>query len=226
MASRALYDSIARAGAERISAGGAGIDGYLATGMPDGRRGLTLLYTPSSIGPAYRHFMERAAAAVPGQYLYPPEDLHVTVFDFVSAREGFRAGRTLEESCIALCDTVISRTKTFTIEFRGVAFSAAAGLLCGYDRGRLTALRERIRRLLPTHGIQNSERYPSRSAHATFLRFARPPENPEALLAFMRAHREIPLGTISADRLQLVEHDWYNRAATRRLVAEFSVRKA
>lgn len=216
-----MYDSIASAGAERIAAGGAEIDGFLASGAPDRRRGLTLLYRPGSIGLAYGRLREAAETEIPGQYIYPAEDLHVTVFDFVSARAGFHAGRALEESCIALCDTVISRTKTFTIEFRGVAFSAAAGLLCGYDRGRLTALRERIRRILPTRGIQNTERYPSRSAHATFLRFARPPENPEALLAFMRAHKASPMGEGIVDSLDLVEHDWYNRNSRIRLVATF-----
>lgn len=226
MASRALYDSIAAAGESRIAAGMAEVDAFLASGAADGRRGLTLLYRPVAILPAYGRLRETADAAVPGQYLYPPEDLHVTVFDFVSAREGFRAGRALEESCIALCDSALRGAAPFAIEFRGVVFGAAAGLLCGYDRGRLTALRARIRRLLPPHGIPNSERYLSRSAHATFMRFARRPADTEALLAFARAHRETPLGTAPADRFQLVEHDWYDRAATRRLVAEFSARKA
>lgn len=221
MASRALYDSIASAGAERIAAGMAEIDGFLATGVPDGRRGLSLLFRPYAILPSYDPLREAAKAAVPGQYLYPAEDLHVTIFDFVSAREGFRAGRTLEESCIALCDTVISRTKTFTIEFRGVAFCAAAGLLCGYDRGRLTSLRARIRKLLPRHGIPNTERYPSRSAHATFLRFASLPPDPESLLAFARAHKASPMGEGIVDSLDLVEHDWYNRNSRIRLVATF-----
>jgi hypothetical protein len=72
-------------------------------------------------------------------------------------------------------------------------------------------------------GLRNDERYESRSAHVTFCRFASPLQDPEGLVSLIDACRDLSLCAEEVANMELVEHDWYNSKATKRVIARFAL---
>ena len=204
-----------------LARGEAELDPFLLDPASDRRMGLSLVAPLPALGRAGASLAEAFREAEPGQYFYPPGDLHATVFDFVSARADYAPDAALERRLDAICSRAAASTGRLDIEFRGVVLGRAAGLIKGYAQGRLGPLRERLRSDLAEAGLPNTERYRSKTAHATFFRFSRPPRDPAALLRLAEDWSEAGLCVERSIALQLVEHDWYNRASTRRLIAEY-----
>ncbi|HOX33282.1 MAG TPA: hypothetical protein PLB91_13210 [Spirochaetales bacterium] len=223
MSSPALYEGIRSAGAAALRSGDIALDPVLAEGGPDRRRGLSLVIHPRGLGEAYEPLATGFAALEPEQYYYPAGDLHVTVFDFCSAREGYARDLESELAFLALALEAAAGSGPFPIAFRGVACSREAGLLAGYDGDRLVALRAAIRSRMLDRGLPNDERYESRSAHASFLRFRAPLRDGPRFLAELEARREEELGEALVEELELVEHDWFDSGGSRRLVGKVAL---
>ena len=213
-----LYRAIREENIGFLRANEARIDKTLAEPSPDARRGVSLII-PVRIDPsAYVALLEEFAAIEPDQYYYPRDDLHTTIFDFLSAREGYVPDRGREEAFRLIAKETCRRFEAFSLCFRGVVFSREAGLLKGYDDEALIDLRERIRTALFDAGLGNDERYRSRSAHCTFMRFKAGLRFPDRFEAAMDAWGERDLGCVPVTSAELVEHDWYNRKVSKRII--------
>ncbi len=225
MASEGLYDEINGQGLGAIRGGGAEVDPALAGdgALEDGRRGVSLVMPVrgSGIEEAYAGVVEAFSRVEPGQYYYPFSDLHVTIFDFLSVRAGYQRDGGLET---AFAEVAADALEGFSLEleFRGLAFSPAAGLIRGFDGDGLVGLREGIRKGMRERGLALDERYESRSAHACFCRFREGPRRPLELCRLVEASRDTVIGQLRVGRVELVEHDWFNRAGTKRIVRFFS----
>lgn len=197
------------------------IDPFLFAPGSDQRMGLSLIAPLPALGKACAGLVRAFREAEPGQYYYPPGDLHVTVFDFIAGTAGYERDAGLEARIEGICDRAAASMAPVDIGFRGLVLGRAAGLLKGYSGGRLGALREALRRELAEAGIPSTERYRSTTAHATFCRFASPLQDPAGLCALAEAWSEAELCAERRIVYQLLEHDWYNRASKRRLVSEY-----
>jgi hypothetical protein len=206
---------------EFLRSGAVEVDRVLAAGRPDARRGISLVIPADGIAPAYEALVADFAALDGEQYYYPRSDLHITIFDFLQAREGHAADPGHEASFREVSRSALALTGSFAIELRGVVFSRAAVLIKGYDGDRLCGLRKRIRAELGARRLGNDERYESSSAHISFARFRRRPSDPAALCGLIEASGEMDLGTLKIGAVELVEYDWYNSAASRRVLERF-----
>lgn len=221
-----LYRAIREENIGFLRANEASVDEVLAGPSPDARRGVSLII-PVRIDPAvYAALLEEFTAIEPDQYYYPRDDLHTTVFDFLSAREGYVPDRGREEAFRLIAEEVCRRREAFSLRFRGVVFSREAGLLKGYDDEALIDLRERIRTALLEAGLGNDERYRSRSAHCTFMRFRAGLRCPGRFETVVNAWSERDLGNMPVTSAELVEHDWYNRKASKRIIGVVTIPEA
>jgi len=217
----ALYGRIHDSGRSRILGGEAETDPWLDRGSGDTRRGISLLISLSGGLPSYDGIAGKFRSCAPGQYYYPPGDLHITVFTLLTAVAGYRRDPAAEAQFRDLVREVLRSAGPFSVDFRGVVFSPAAGMLAGFPDAPLSVLRDRFRRELELRNLENQERYPAATAHATFLRFRRPLSRPEEFGRVMDRERETPAGRITVTAMELVEHDWYNSEGTRRVLERY-----
>ncbi|HUW42169.1 MAG TPA: Gfo/Idh/MocA family oxidoreductase [Rectinemataceae bacterium] len=224
MSSRKLYDAIHAANIGRIASGEIVLDDYLGGKLPDSRVGVSLVISARSFAGSYAKLVSSARRAEPWQYYYPFHDLHITVFDFIRGSEAYRPDARLEKRFLDLAREAARSFEPFAIRFSGIVFSDAAGLIQGYDDDLLARLRQAIRELMEDAGLANDERYRSESAHLTFARFISPLASPGGLREFIDGNRETEIGRERVDALELVEHDWYDRRATRRIIGRVELR--
>ena len=145
------------------------------------------------------------------------------MFDFVQACESYTRREKLEDGFRLISHEALAGREQFLLRLRGPVFSIAAGLLAGYDDGILITIRNDIRRHMAMRGLRNDERYESRSAHVTFCRFSSPLQDPAGLVSLIDACRDLHLGAEEVVNMELVEHDWYNSIATKRVIARFAL---
>lgn len=223
LSSPELYDRIYAANIGRLRSGSVEVDAFLASGEPDPRLGLSLILPIGGIAAPYEALVRSLSRIEPGQYYYPPGDLHVTVFDFLQGRADYAKDAALEEAFLDISREALESAECFGVALRGIVYSGAAGMIKGYDGGALTRIRERIRRLLRLRGLPNDERYESESAHITFTRFRAGLEAPAALRSAIDALSELDMGEEPVTKLELVEHDWYNSSRSRRMIGEIGL---
>jgi 2'-5' RNA ligase len=223
MDNKTLYDSIYQDNITYIRNGNILVDEYLATGAKDLRRGLSLIIPLSQITESYEAMVEGFRILAPEQYYYPTSNLHITVFDYIAARDAFARSTSIEQTYIRVTDDIVKSLASFAIVFKGIVFSREAGLLKGYDDGSVTALRERIRKRLKDDGLPNMERYQSMSVHSTFMRFTKKIDNAQSFSSELELRREVELGIETVKRIVLVEHDWYNRKNLNRTIKEYEL---
>lgn len=223
MSSAALYNQIYTDNLPRISKGTIELDPWLAERAADRRLGISLIIPIQGIREEYEALVGRFRAAAPEQYYYPFEDLHITVFDFVQASEGYTRADKQEDDYWQISQHVLAGISPFPLELRGPVFSRAAGLLAGYEGDILIRIRNDLRRLMTMKGLRNDERYESRSAHVSFCRFRSPLQDPAGLVKLIDASRDLLLGVEEVAYMDLVEHDWYNSQATKRVIARFTL---
>ncbi len=220
MSSPELYDRIHASNIGRLRSGSVEVDAFLSSGKPDPRLGLSLVVPIGGIAEPYRALVRSLSRIEPGQYYYPLDDLHITVFDFLQARADYAKAPALVEAFLDISREALASERGFAVGLRGIVFSASAGMIKGYDGGALTRIRKRIRSLMRLRGLANDERYESESAHVTFTRFRVGLADPAALCASIDEFSELEMGEAAVTRLELVEHDWYNSAGTRRIIGE------
>jgi hypothetical protein len=224
LSSRRLYDEIDARDRDRIKAGDIVVDKYLLPRALDRRLGISLIIPVSVVDPRIRDLTRRLESLEPAQYYQPFEDFHVTIFDFIKGSEGYHRDPNLEKKFASIADAVLSVEDTFKIELKGIAFSREAGLIKGYDSGKLVEIREALRSSLAGEGLANDERYRSESSHMTFCRFRGALRDPEMLLDFVDEFADADLGSLEAESLDLLEHDWYNSSKSRRIIKSFRLR--
>ena len=102
LSSEELYRSIGGRDRGRIALNDLSIDRLAMDPRHDGRLGVSLILQAGLDGAAYGALVEGLRSSEPGQYYYPREDLHTTIFDFLSAREGYVRDPGLESAFLSI----------------------------------------------------------------------------------------------------------------------------
>ena len=208
---------------EQIRLGNIEIDHFLATGENDARRGISLIISVKQILNNYKRLVGDFLNVESGQYYYPIEDLHITIFDFIQGTVNYQRNDVLESLFLDISQNAADSLESFKIQMKGIVFSKAAGIIKGYDNNKLVSIRKKIRELLITHQIKNDERYESESAHVTFTRFRSNIKNPIIFCEAIKKNMEVELGEEEITNLELVEHDWYNSFHTKRIIGKIQL---
>jgi 2'-5' RNA ligase len=214
----ALYDEIRQWGYAAIASGRETPDPLLGT--PDDQRfGITLTLRPAgeagrAVVRRIQHFLDRLRAIEPEQYYYPPDTFHVSAFCFVAARQGYQPTPAQAAACAEIAARALEGLSPIRLDLRGVAASEGAVLVCDYEDGTLTRLRETLRAAMRKGPLPLDERFHARTFHLTCARFVRPLIRRDALLALLRESEQEPFGQLIPNDLQLVCHDWYDRRKT------------
>jgi hypothetical protein len=223
LSSRSLYDSIYDKSILDIGSGNVDIDRYLSGAVPDARRGVSLIIPIRSIARPYDGLVTSLRKIEPGHYYYPFQDLHITIFDFIQGKDSYARDTELERDFARISGEALKGLHEFPIAFKGIVFSDAAGLVQGYDENILVEIRDKIRLSLKENGLGNDERYESKSAHVTFMRFADKPAKAKELCGFIDENRDTDIGAEKVREIELVEHDWYNHESTKRVIESFPI---
>jgi 2'-5' RNA ligase len=210
-----------------VSRGDVDCDRHLAGGL-DPRRGLTLIARPgAALAARFEAVQDALLAADPHQYRQPRSDLHMTVLSLFTVTADYAPHLARRADYAAAARAALDDLPAFDIDFEGITISRGAVLAKGFPRdGTLERLRARLRDALRARGLDGTldQRYRLVTAHSTVLRFTAPPADPARLAAVLRETRDVPLGTMRVDSLQLVINDWYMSSAAVEPVAAFTLR--
>ncbi len=205
------------------------LDPNLSAKPKDLRRGVTLAFRPSpTVQANVKTFLEQLIRVAPGQYVYQPEEFHVTVLSIISGTEFWRREIGQLAACRAVINEILPRQNSFKINFRGVTASPAAVMIQGFPAGdALEKLREELRRAFERNGLGErlDRRYKINSAHMTVMRFCRPDADWKKLADFLRENRETDFGAMEVTRIQLIWGDWYASANVARTLQEYDLRQ-
>ena len=205
------------------------IDPHLSDKANDPRRGVTLVFRPSpSVRDAVAAFTGRLAAVCPGQHLYQPEELHVTVLSIISGTEHWRREMERLHACLPSIRKALANHHPFKINFRGVTASPGSVLIQGFPHDEALAnIRNDLRAAFAQNGFGDmlDRRYKISGAHMTAMRFGKPCTDLKPLLTFLKSSREIPFGETEVTNLQLIFNDWYASAETVRVLEEYRLSK-
>ena len=183
----------------------------------DRRRGLTLLLrlNPELVG-ALNGFISEGRAVLPGQYFYPPSDLHLTIMPIISCYEGF----FMEKLDLGIYDQLIKKSlkgiRKIEIKFEGVFASPSCLIVKGFPLNEnLENFRQNLRESFATKNVEQSldKRYKLVTAHSTVVRFAKPVEDKEKVFALINTYRHFNFGTQNFDQVEFVYNDWYQRSS-------------
>ena len=150
----------------------------------------------------------RSATAEAGP-VYGPSNLHVTVRQF----EAFRAPVSVADQALAIYADVLatfaSRHPPVAIDFIGLNLARGGVLMQGWPCFDLRTWRRDLHRAADRRGasIAGPERSADRlrtTAHATLSILEAPPNDPEALIALVDAHRHTAFGRCTFDAIWLV----------------------
>jgi 2'-5' RNA ligase len=220
------YDAMWTGAFPKIVAGTVDCDTGLLAG-PDRRRGLTLIARPSAaVRASFDALLDQLAAIEPGQYRYPASDMHVTVLSLFTAVEDPSQQLARLNDYRAVVHAALEGIEPFDIVFDGLTLSPGAVMARGFPCGcGLDTLRERLRTGLREQGLAASvdQRYRLVTAHATLLRFTEPLRQPARFSARLAALRDLPLGKMHVDKVELVINDWYMSSGTLRRVETLAV---
>lgn len=210
-----------------VSRGDVDGDRHLAGGL-DPRRGLTLIARPDpALATRFEAVQDALLAADPHQYRQPRADLHMTVLSLFTVTDDYAPHLARRADYAAAARAATDDLPAFDIDFEGITISRGAVLAKGFPRdGTLEALRARLRDALRARGLDGTldQRYRLVTAHSTLLRFVAPSIEPARLASVLAALRDVPLGTMRVDRLQLVINDWYMSSAAVEPVETFTLR--
>ena len=222
-----IYKQLWSKTALALEAGGLRVDPLLDGKIRDPRRGATLVARPDAgVRTRVETFLREAAAICPGQHVYQPAELHVTVLAVIPGSASWRKEIHRLPACRTALDKVLKNCRPFSVEFRGVTASPEAVLIQGFPRGdALARLRDGLRSALRERGVGENldRRYKITAAHLTVMRFANPKADWKRLLDFLRTHRETDFGETRFRSLQLIWSDWCASARTVRVLREYQL---
>jgi 2'-5' RNA ligase len=201
------------------------IDPNLSNPANDLRRGVTLAFRPSAVVRTnVENFLGQLAGIAPGQYLYRPEELHVTVLSIISGTKLWRQEIRSLAACRPIITEVLSRQNSFKVSFRGVTASSSAVMIQGFPVGDgLEKLREELRAAFARNGLggQLDRRYKITFAHMTVMRFRRADADWKQLTTFLAENRETDFGEMEVSSIELIWGDWYASANIARTLREY-----
>ena len=220
-----IYEQLWREATAAFARSEPQLDPHLPDKIHDRRRGVSLALRPSAaVLDRVRAFSDRLD--FPGQYVYRPEELHVTVLSIISGSAEWRQEFRHWPAYRALLRQVLSRHGPFKLGFRGVTASPGAIMIQGFplDDG-LPRLRADLRRSFAQAGFgsQLDRRYAISSAHITFMRFCRAQADWPRLTAQLQAHRQTDFGEMTVQTIELVWCDWYASARTARILETYAL---
>jgi 2'-5' RNA ligase len=221
------YDRLWRSAVAAFEGRHVQLDPHLPHKQGDARRGYTLMIRPAP--PVTRRiaaFLAEFDACEPGQYLYRPVEFHVTLLSLFTATEGYQPYFERRDAYIGAVDRALGAASRFAIHFRGVTASPGAVMIQGFPQDETFArLRDAVRRQLHLAGLGEGldQRYRIRAAHATVIRFQRPPHDLPGLLHFLSQNRERDFGTSPVSVIQFVENDWYMSEDRVKVVKEYAL---
>lgn len=210
---RAHYTQLWETGIERIRTGNVEVDPVLAGSGADLRRGLSLMFRPSSV--VQRRvlaFLNQLRQFEPSQYYYAPSEMHVTFLSLFTATVNHAKYFAQASQYREAVDCVVPKVAPFEIEFCGISASPGAVMLQGFFKnGVLNDGRDCLRAELRSRGLGEAldTRYRLTSAHMTVLRFRQPLRDGKAFAERLEAYRDFDFGKTRAGMLHLVKNDWY-----------------
>jgi 2'-5' RNA ligase len=210
---RHIYDRLWLASIGSIRAGEIEPDPVLAAGLPDPRRGLTLIGRPS---PAVRRrvetFLRELRQFEPEQYYYASSEFHLTVLPLFTATARPDPFFARTKRYVAAVDSIMRRAAPIHLEFAGVTVSSDAVLIQGFfENQALNELRDALRRQIRSDWLAESldGRYRLETAHMTVVRFRARLRDAERFAGALDEARHRVFGETDVRSLRLVKNDWY-----------------
>ena len=223
-----IYEQLWNKTAAALKTGGLRVDPLLREKNRDPRRGATLVARPDAgVRNRVKTFLREAAAICPGQHVYQPAELHMTVLAVIPGSESWRKYVHRLPVCWTVLDKVLKNCRAFSVKFRGVTVSPEAVLVQGFPQDDdLARLRDGLRSAMRERGVGENldRRYKIAAAHLTVMRFSNPKADWNRLLDFLQAHRETDFGETRFRSLQLIWSDWCASAKTVRMLGEYALR--
>jgi len=223
MSSKQLYDSIFQEHISDIEKNSIITDEYLKNGKIDNRRGISLIIPISFDKSVYSDLVKEYYDIEPTQYYYPNTDLHITIFTFISARETYKNNEESNRHFKYISETVLQNIRAFNVLLYGITFSKEAGFINGYDNNILINIRNSIRIEMKNKELRIDERYKSETAHITFTRFVNPLTDNKIFGNKLYEDKNKPIDEITIRKIELVEHDWYNKLAHKKVLEKFEI---
>ena len=201
------------------------LDPHLPDKRQDLRRGISLaLRLNPDVQSRIQAWLAEIAPLCPGQYFYPPAEMHITLLSFISASTEWRREMPWFAVGRALLPDILRSQPSWEIQFRGITASPAGILIQGFPADdTMNQLRDQLRAAFTRAGLGQhlDRRYKISSAHITVLRFCHRQIDWAQLLPKLQASREIDFGRLRVDRLQLLWGDWYATTGIVRKLQEF-----
>ena len=224
-AAQQIYDRLWADARALFATGCVKTDPHLLNRGADTRRGITVVIrpTPDLIG-RISGVMDDLRTLAPGQHLYRPDELHVTILSLISASTGFNLDAVPLDTYRALLGDLFAQVKPLTIHFNGVTASPDSVFIFGQaEHDALNTLRDRLRESLTRAGLGDmlDRRYRIVTAHSTILRFQSQPENLPALIRYLEGARTRDMGTFTADAAEFTFNDWYMSHDVVRVLARY-----
>jgi 2'-5' RNA ligase len=208
-----IYEKLWNDAVSAFARGEPKLDPHLPNKTNDARRGVTLLFRPpADVREAIADFIGRLAKICPGQYLYQPQELHVTVLSIITMTDLWRQEMERFHRCRPIIIDALPALRAFGIKFCGVTASPDSVLIQGFptDDG-LETIRAELRNAFARSGFADmlDRRYKVTAAHITAMRFCRPGPEMERLLVFLKENRQTNFGECGIGKLELILGDWY-----------------
>ncbi|MGL6312578.1 2'-5' RNA ligase family protein [Vibrio sp. WXL103] len=213
------YHKIEEMHAGKLISGNIQIDPYLIPGRIDERLGLSLIFSIGSQFSSYSSLLSNYEEFKDCLYMYPKEDLHITLFDVFPAVSDFSISESQLEKYKNVFEELFSDIAPFQVSLNGILFTDMAGFVKGFDCMKLYSIRQKIRQKLKLMNLAYQERYESKIAHITFCRFNNELYNSLALKKVNDNLRETYLNTLNINSVSLVVHDCYNLKRKTNIIA-------
>jgi 2'-5' RNA ligase len=219
------YEGLWSAAIPKIRAGNIEIDPVLAAGLPDRRRGLTLIGRPSpQVRRQVAAFVRRLRSLEPDQLYYTPSQLHLTVLSLFTAMVAPETLLARTKDYVAGVDAVLSKAASFQVELSGITASSGAVMIQGFlENESLNEIRDALRAQLRAGGlgVHLDGRYRLVTAHMTVARFRAPLRDSGKFAAALEEARDLPFGVTKVTNIRLVKNDWYMTTATLEIIKRY-----
>ncbi|MCI9844531.1 2'-5' RNA ligase family protein [Flavobacterium pectinovorum] len=181
----------------------------------DKRFGLTLLVRPNNeIKANIQSFLKELKKTEPNQYYYPNSDIHITIMSIISCYEGFSLDKFNMSEYVEIIEKSLVDVNEIEIDYQGITLSPSAVMIQGFPSDNsLNVLRDKLRDNFKNSSLTQSidSRYSIVTAHSTVMRFQKKLENPKKLIEVIEKFRTHNFGKFTAEKIELVFNDWYQR---------------
>lgn len=216
-----LYNDIMNNGITKIKNDGEHID-YWIDNSEDHRMGLALLIRPSQeIQDNILNIENKIKEIEPNQYFYQKEQYHITLLDFITARQNYVYSKEDVNIYNEITENALEKAKKFKIYFKGLVISDGAIMVKGYYEDELNKIRESLRQGIEDNGLKNDERYTTISSHITIARFREKIQNREKLIEFVNDYKDYYFGELEVSKIEFLYHNWYD--SKKELMQNYSI---